>query len=75
MKNFSNNGVNIVRLDAVGYVIKKRGTSCFFVEPDIYQYLEWISKLAHSLNIEILPEIHAEYEIQYRLAKKGLLDI
>ena len=49
MENFSKNGVKIVRLDAVGYVIKKRDTSCFFVEPEIYQYLEWISTLAHSL--------------------------
>ncbi len=71
MENFSKNGVKIIRLDAVGYVIKKRDTSCFFVEPEIYQYLEWISTLAHSLNIELLPEIHAEYEIQNRLAKKG----
>jgi sucrose phosphorylase len=71
MENFSKNGVKIIRLDAVGYVIKKRDTSCFFVEPEIYQYLEWISTLAHSHNIELLPEIHAEYEIQYKLAKTG----
>lgn len=71
MENFNNNGVKMVRLDAVGYVIKKIGTTCFFVEPDIYQYLNWISELAKSLNMEILPEIHSEYEIQYRLAEKG----
>jgi sucrose 6(F)-phosphate phosphorylase len=71
MENFSKNGVKIIRLDAVGYVIKKRDTSCFFVEPEIYQYLEWISTLAHSNNIELLPEIHAECGIQYKLAKKG----
>lgn len=71
MTNFSENNVKIVRLDAVGYVIKKRGTSCFFVEPEIYHFLEWICKLASSLNIEILPEIHAEYQTQYKLAKEG----
>lgn len=71
MENFSKNGVKIVRLDAVGYVIKKRGSTCFFVEPEIYQYLNWFSGLASSLNIQILPEIHAEYETQLRLAKKG----
>jgi sucrose 6(F)-phosphate phosphorylase len=70
MENFHKNGVKIVRLDAVGYVIKKRGTTCFFVEPDIFQYLSWISSLANSLNIEILPEIHAEYTTQLRLAKE-----
>ncbi len=71
LKNFSDNGVKIVRLDAVGYVIKKRGSTCFFVEPEIYQFLEWISTLANSLHIQILPEIHAEYATQFRLAKKG----
>ena len=71
MNNFNQNGVRIVRLDAVGYVIKKRGTSCFFVEPEIYQYLEWIHSIANSLNIEILPEIHADYETQFRLANEG----
>jgi len=71
MNNFSLNRVKIVRLDAVGYVVKKRGTSCFFVEPEIFEYLEWIRNLANSLDIEILPEIHAEYETQFKLAKEG----
>ena len=71
MSNFSKNNVKIVRLDAVGYVVKKLGTSCFFVEPEIYAFLEWIHKLAGSLNIEILPEIHAEYQTQFKLANEG----
>jgi sucrose phosphorylase len=37
---FASHGVRIVRLDAVGYVIKKPGTSCFMVEPEIYEFLE-----------------------------------
>jgi sucrose phosphorylase len=65
LANFELNCVSIIRLDAVGYVIKKRGSSCFFVEPEIYAYLEKVKKLADSHNMEILPEIHAEYEIQY----------
>ncbi len=71
LNNFSDNGVSIVRLDAVGYVIKKLGTSCFFVEPDIYHFLEWITEIAKSLEIDLLPEIHAEYETQFKLAKNG----
>ena len=31
LTNFSRNNVKIVRLDAVGYVVKKPGTTCFFV--------------------------------------------
>ena len=71
MLNFSKNNVKMVRLDAVGYVIKKRGSTCFFVEPEIYEFLDWISDLAHSMNIDLLPEIHSEYETQFRLAQKG----
>jgi sucrose phosphorylase len=71
MENFSKNKIKIVRLDAIGYVIKKRGTTCFFVEPEIYQYLDWISNLATSFGITILPEIHSEYAIQKALAAAG----
>lgn len=70
-ENFKRNHIKIVRLDAVGYVIKKLGTSCFFVEPDIYQFLDEIKELADSLDIELLPEVHAHYSIQYKLAERG----
>lgn len=69
--NFSKQNVKIVRLDAVGYVIKKLGTSCFFVEPEIYEFLDWIMDLANSLGIELLPEVHSHYTIQYKLAEHG----
>jgi len=71
LKNFSENQVKIVRLDAIGYVIKKPGTSCFFVEPEIYEFLEWISNTAQVLDIELLPEVHAHYSTQYKLAEHG----
>ncbi|MNJ47587.1 Sucrose phosphorylase [compost metagenome] len=70
-QNFRKQNVKIVRLDAVGYVIKKLGTSCFFVEPDIFRFLDWVKKLADSLDIELLPEVHAHYSIQYKLAEHG----
>lgn len=69
--NFKKRNVKIVRLDAVGYIIKKLGTSCFFVEPEIYEFLDWIKELADSLDIELLPEVHAHYSIQYKLAEHG----
>lgn len=70
-RNFSKNNVKIVRLDAVGYVIKKLGTSCFFVEPEIYRFLDWLKGMADSFGIELLPEIHSDHVIQFELAKKG----
>jgi len=69
--NFKAQNVKIVRLDAVGYVIKKLGTSCFFVEPDIYAFLDWVKEMADSLGIELLPEVHAHYSTQFKLAEHG----
>jgi sucrose 6(F)-phosphate phosphorylase len=69
--NFKEQNVKIVRLDAVGFVIKKLGTSCFFVEPEIYEFLDWIIDLANSLEIELLPEVHAHHSIQNKLAEHG----
>lgn len=70
-ENFKKQNVKIVRLDAVGYVIKKLGTSCFFVEPEIYEFLNGIKELADSLDIELLPEVHAHYSTQFKLAERG----
>ena len=64
-------GVGLVRLDAVGYVVKKAGTSCFFVEPEIYEYLDWIRPVAERSGIELLPELHAAPAVQEALAAHG----
>lgn len=68
---FSEEKVRFVRLDAVGFVIKKLGTSCFFVEPEIYDFIDWVTELANSLGIELLPEVHAPYSTQFKLAEHG----
>ena len=60
-----------MRLDAVGYVIKKPGTSCFMVEPEIYAFLGWVSSLAESLGLVVLPEIHDRPETQAKLSAHG----
>ena len=70
-ENFAKYGVKIVRLDAIGYITKKPGTSFFFVEPEIHEFLDWITALANSLGIELLPEVHAHYTTQKKLAEQG----
>jgi sucrose phosphorylase len=72
LNNFSDQNVKMVRLDAVGYVNKKLGTSCFFVEPEIYEFIDWISALASSKGIELLPEVHSHHSLQFKLAERGL---
>jgi sucrose phosphorylase len=71
LTHFAQQGVKIVRLDAVAYVTKRAGTSCFFVEPEMYQFMEWITGVAAPLGIELLPEVHAHYSIQRKLAERG----
>ena len=68
---FASQGVRIVRLDAVGYVVKKPGTSCFMVEPEIYDFLGWVTGVAESLGLVVLPEVHDVYATHERLSAHG----
>jgi sucrose phosphorylase len=71
LRSFAEKGVRIVRLDAVGYVIKKPGTTCFMVEPDIYDFLGWVTGVATSLGMVVLPEVHDVYATHERLSAHG----
>jgi sucrose 6(F)-phosphate phosphorylase len=64
-------GVKILRLDAIAFITKKAGTTCFFVEPDIYDFLDWIQAEAARVGLELLPELHAHYSYQEKLARHG----
>jgi sucrose phosphorylase len=68
---FASQRVGVVRLDAVGYVVKKPGTSCFMVEPEIYEFLDWITSVAESFGLVVLPEVHDRYPTHERLAARG----
>jgi sucrose phosphorylase len=65
-------GVKLLRLDAFGYTTKKIGTSCFLVEPDVYDILKWINGVAAEHGIETLPEVHDHSSYQYAIALHGL---
>lgn len=67
----ASHGVRIVRLDAVGYVVKKPGTSCFMVEPEIYEVLGWITATAGEYGLVALPEVHDRYETHERISAHG----
>lgn len=68
---FARHGVRLVRLDAIGYVVKRRGTSCFMVEPDIRAFLGWLTSVAEPLGLELLTEVHGDVAMQRRLAHAG----
>ncbi len=54
-------GCSILRLDAFAYLHKAVGKSNFFNTPGTWDYLNRIKSLAIKNNLELLPEIHAEY--------------
>jgi len=64
-------GAALIRLDAFAYAIKKPGTSCFFIEPEVWELLEFCQSVLKPYRVEILPEVHEHYSIQLKLAEKG----
>ena len=68
---FASQGVRIVRLDAVGYVVKKPGTSCFMVKPEIYDVLDWLIETAGEHDLLVLPEVHDHYSTHRELSARG----
>ena len=67
LKTLAENGVMAVRLDAVGYAIKKAGTSCFML-PETFDFIDEFATLARSLGVEVLVEVHSYYERQLEIA-------
>lgn len=65
-------GVKLFRLDAFGYTTKRLGTSCFLVEPDVYEICHWVQKLALEHGAETLPEVHDHPSFQYAIALHGM---
>src|SRR6185369_13086561 len=47
------NGVRTVRLDAIGYVIKRAGTSCFMI-PETFAFIDELSRRVRALGMEVL---------------------
>ncbi|UAW99678.1 sucrose phosphorylase [Halopseudomonas nanhaiensis] len=65
-------GVKLLRLDAFGYTTKRIGTSCFLVEPDVYQILDWINETAARYGAECLPEVHDHPSFQYAISQRNM---
>ena len=63
--------VPMVRFDAFAYASKVPGTSCFFVEPEIWDVLEISTKPLKESGCRMFAEIHEEYRIQLKLAERG----
>lgn len=64
----SENGVRLVRLDAVGYAVKKAGTSSFMTE-ETFDFMSQFAVKAKGYGLEVLVEVHSYYRKQIDIAK------
>lgn len=62
-------GITAIRLDAVGFAIKKAGTSCFMI-PETFAFIADVTALARELGMDVLVEVHGHYEDQIEVARK-----
>ncbi|MBW8846056.1 MAG: sucrose phosphorylase [Burkholderiales bacterium] len=69
LQTFADNGIRMVRLDAVGYAIKKAGASCFMMA-ETFDFIAEFAAEAKALGIEVLVEIHAYFRRQIEIASK-----
>jgi sucrose phosphorylase len=67
LRIFAANGIAMVRLDAVGYAIKKAGTSCFMMD-ETFEFIRQFSERAKRIGLEVLVEIHSYYKRQIEIA-------
>lgn len=69
LQQFQRAGVRLIRLDAVGYAIKRAGTSCFMIA-ETFKYISELTAQAHAVGMEVLVEIHSFYEDQIDIARR-----
>jgi sucrose phosphorylase len=62
-------GVSMVRLDAVGYAIKRPGTSCFML-PETFEFISEFAARGRALGIDVLVEVHSYYQRQLEIASR-----
>jgi sucrose phosphorylase len=69
LEAFTKSNVDLIRLDAAGYAIKRAGTNCFMLE-ETFEFIEALSKRAHEMGIQSLVEIHSHFETQIAIASR-----
>jgi len=69
LRTLHENGIRMVRLDAIGYAVKKPGSSCFMI-PETFDFIEDLTRQAASLGMEVLVEIHSYYRRQIEIARQ-----
>jgi sucrose phosphorylase len=61
----------MIRMDAIAYTTHELGTNCFFLEPQIWDILEWLKEYITPFDTIMLPEVHEHYSLHLKIAAKG----
>jgi sucrose phosphorylase len=69
LQTLHENNIRMVRLDAIGYAVKKAGSSCFMI-PETFAFIESLARQAAILGIEVLVEIHSYFRRQIEIARQ-----
>lgn len=69
LQSFTESNVDLIRLDAAGYAIKRTGTNCFMLE-ETFEFIEELSTRARSMGMQCLVEIHSHYQTQIDIASR-----
>ncbi len=69
LQTLHENNIRIARLDAIGFAVKKAGSSCFMI-PETFAFIETLARQAAILEIEVLVEIHSYFRRQIEIARQ-----
>ena len=67
LDRFAATGITSVRLDAVGYAIKRAGTSCFML-PETIDFIRHLTEVCHERSMSVLVEMHGHHLDQLAIA-------
>lgn len=69
LDSLANAGVTMIRLDAVGYAIKRAGRDSFMM-PETFAFIDDFAARARARGLEVLVEVHAYFQKQIDIAKR-----
>jgi sucrose phosphorylase len=69
LERLAASNVAMIRLDAVGYAVKTRGTASFMTA-QTFEFIDDLTKQARSLGLEVLVEVHSHFRQQVEVGRR-----